>query len=189
VAYGPQNSSLNKPINGVIGSQSTYANTVYSDPELQLLTNAGIDVITNPSVGGAYFSARIGYDASPNPLTRGDNYPTLTNFLAYSINASMGVFVGRLQTVDEREEAFSALDNFLTRLNRDGIVGDSNGGTPFQIVLDNSNNPADQVALGYQQAYVRVKYFAVVYTFIINIEGGSAVVIPQGAQPISQAGF
>ncbi|MEB2620506.1 hypothetical protein, partial [Kocuria rosea] len=70
----PQNSSLNKQIQGIVGTQKSYANQQYSSAELQQLGIAGIDLITNPVPGGSYFGARFGHNSSSNPVTNGDNY-------------------------------------------------------------------------------------------------------------------
>jgi hypothetical protein len=89
-ANGPQNSSLNKELYGIVGTQRTLTNTPYQDDELALLEAAGIDVIINPSPGGPYFSAAFVHNSSSNPLIRGDNYTRLTNFIAATINAGLG---------------------------------------------------------------------------------------------------
>ena len=43
----PEQSSLNKPLYGIVGTQKSYQNLNYSSAELQALGAAGIDVITN----------------------------------------------------------------------------------------------------------------------------------------------
>jgi hypothetical protein len=48
----PEQSSLNKPLYGIVGTQKSYQNQTYSSAELQLLAAAGIDVITNPIPAG-----------------------------------------------------------------------------------------------------------------------------------------
>ena len=56
----PEQSSLNKQVFGVIGSQRTGApgssqNTTYSSADLSALLSAGIDLICNPQPGGSYW--------------------------------------------------------------------------------------------------------------------------------------
>ncbi|MDV6321125.1 hypothetical protein, partial [Chromohalobacter sp. HP20-39] len=93
---------LNKQIYGVVGTKKSYANQTYSSAELQSLIQAGIDLITNPVPGGSYFGCRAGHNSSSNSLTQGDNYTRMTNYIASTINAGMGKYVGQLQSATDR---------------------------------------------------------------------------------------
>jgi len=180
VALSPEQSSLNKPLYGVVGTQKSSVNQVYSSAELQALIQAGIDVVTNPVPGGNYFGCRAGHNCSSNPLTNGDNYTRLTNYIAYTLNAGMGRFIGELQTPDERLSAKVCIEHFLQNMQDSGMIGNVNGGQAYSVVLDASNNPDSRVALGYQQADVKVKYLAVVEKFLVNVEGSAATTIASG---------
>ncbi len=59
------------------------------------------------------------------------------------------------------------------------MIGDPNNPTQaaYTVEIDAANNPSSQVALGYMQAYCKVKYLAVIEKFLINIEGGTSVQI------------
>jgi hypothetical protein len=173
----PQNSSLNKQLYGIVGTQKSAANQVYSTAELQALIQAGLDVITNPVPGGYYFGARCGHNSSSNAVTHGDNYTRMTNYIAATLNAGMGQFVGLLQTPDVRRQAKATLDAYLSNLFQQGQIGTADGSPCFQVVLDNSNNPSSRVALGYMQADVKVIYLSVIEYFIVNLEGGQSVQI------------
>lgn len=175
----PEQSALNKQLAGIIGTQKSYANAIYSNADLQTLAQAGIDVIANPCPGGAYFGSRIGRNTSSNPVINGDNYPRLTYYIAYTLNSAMGIYVGQLQTVDERRKALGAVTSFLANLQAAGMIGDVNnpGKQAFSAILDASNNPSSQVALGYQQANVRITYLSVITVFLLNVEGGQSVSI------------
>lgn len=177
VNLSPQEGSLNKPIYGIVGTQQTLKGLVYSDAELAQLGNAGIDVITNPSPGGSYFSARFGHNSSSNPAINGDNYTRMTNFIAYSIAKSLGRFVGQLQTPEKRKQAAAALSSFFDNLWQQGMIGTADGSVPYRVVLDDSNNTPTRVALGYMQADVQVTYLSVIEKFIVNLEGGQGVQI------------
>lgn len=174
---GPQNSTLNKPIYGLVGTQKSFANQIYSNAELQALIQAGIDVIANPSAGGSYFGCQSGHNSSSNAAIQGDNYTRMTNYLAYTMNGGMGLFVGKLQSTQTndplRRAVQATLSNFFTNLQT---------ATPpqiddFSVLCDQTNNPPSRVALGYMQADVKVRYLAVVEKFIINVEGGQTVTI------------
>jgi hypothetical protein len=186
VAQGPQYSALNDTLYGLTGTQTSYANQTYSNAQLQAIAAARLDVITNPSPGGSYFSFRFGRNTSSNVVINGDNYTRMTNYIAYSLNSVMGTFVGQLQSPTEQLAAQTTLQTFLSNLQQQGMIGSVNGGPAFQVVLGPSNNPANRVALGYQQADVKVIYLSVIAYFIINIQGGQSVTIQQLAvQPLA----
>jgi hypothetical protein len=176
--YDPSQSGLNKPIYGIVATQKTYANQVYSQADLQNIATGRVDLVTSPAPGGNYFALRFGKNASSNPVINGDNYTRMTNYLAFSFDSVMGVYIGQLQTSSEQLAAQNALQSFLGNLQSQGLVA------AFQVVLNSSNNPASQVALGYQQANVMVQYNAVIEYFIINLEGGQTVTI-QSQQVVS----
>ena len=180
-ALSPEQSSLNKSLQGVVGTQKSYANQQYSSAELQVLGIAGIDLITNPVPGGAYFGARFGHNSSSNPVANGDNYTRMTNYIAYTLNAGMGKFIGQLQNSSVRAQAMATLSAFLSNMEQQGMIGDPNGGAAFSVQIDASNNPGGRVALGYMQADVKVKYLAIVEKFLINVEGGTSVQIARTA--------
>jgi hypothetical protein len=173
----PEQSSLNKQLYGIVGTQRTFANLTYSSAELQALAQAGIDLITNPVPGGNYFGARIGHNTSSNPLTSGDNYTRLTNYIASTLNAGMGSYIGKLQSGTVRAQAQSTIATFLGNMEQQGQIGSVFGTPAYSVQIDGNNNPPSRVALGYMQADVRVTYLSVVEKFIINVEGSQATVI------------
>lgn len=181
----PQNSTLNKQLQGVLGTQKSYANQQYSSAELQQLAAAGIDIITNPVPGGNYFGARFGHNSSSNPMVHGDNYTRMTNYIAYTLNGGMGMFIGKLQSSTVRNQALATISSFLSNLEQQKMIGDANGGAAFSVVLDKSNNPDSRVALGYMQADVKVKYLSVIEYFLINVEGGQSVQITKGTTQLA----
>jgi hypothetical protein len=67
----PEQSSLNKPIYCVIGSQMSGTpgsgqSTSYSAADLAVLFGAGIDVISNPQPGGSFWGVRGGFIVQPS---------------------------------------------------------------------------------------------------------------------------
>jgi hypothetical protein len=174
----PQNSSLNKPLYGIVGTQKSASGLAYTSADLQTLALAGIDVIANPVPGGSYFGVRIGHNSSSSPVTQGDNYTRMTNYIAATLNRGMGIYVGKLQTPTVRKNAKATLDAFFSGLYQQNMIGTASGTSlPWQTILDDSNNPPTRVALGYMQADVQVIYLSVIEKFIINVEGGQSVQI------------
>jgi len=176
-ALSPEQSSLNKPLYGILGTQKSYQNATYSTADLQTLAQAGIDVIANPIPAGAQFGVRLGCNTSSNAVINGDNYPRLTNYLAYTLNAGMGIYIGRLQSPTARNQAMATLNAFLGNLWQQGMIGDVSDPTkpPFSVQMNNANNPQSRVALGYLQADVRVTYLSVITKLLLNVEGGQSV--------------
>jgi uncharacterized protein len=179
----PEQSSLNKQMFGIVGTQKSMSNQVYSAADLQALAAAGIDVITNPIPAGKQFGARIGHNSSSNAVIHGDNYTRMTNYIASTINAGMGIYIGRTMTAEEFAEAKATLDAFFFNMYNEQMIGNPQGTIPWSVVLDASNNPQSQTALGIQQANVKVQYLAINEVFILNIEGGQSVQITRQIVP------
>ncbi|MDE4918551.1 Bacteriophage tail sheath protein [Cupriavidus metallidurans] len=178
---GPQHSSLNKQLYGVVGTQKSFQNQQYSSAELQTLAQAGIDLITNPIPAGNQFGFRIGHNSSSDPTRNGDNYTRMTNYLAATTAAGMGIYDGRLQSSQPtdplRRNVKATLDNFYLGLQQQNMIDD------FTVQCDLSNNPPPRIAQGYLQADVRVRYLAVAEKILINQEGGQSVTITRQQLP------
>lgn len=176
-ALSPAQSSLNKPLVGIVATQKANANSVYSSADLQTLAQAGIDLVANPCPGGAYFGARLGRNTSSNQVINGDNYPRLTNYIAYTLNTAMGLYIGRLQSNSLRNQAMGTINAFLAAMQQQGMIGDVSNPAkqPFSVQLNSANNPPARVALGYMQVDVRITYLSVVTVLLINVEGGQSV--------------
>lgn len=177
---GPHQSGLNKPVYGVVATQKTFSNQVYGAADLTIFGQAGLDLITNPVPGGSYFGPRFGRNTSSNAAINQDNYPRLTAYLSQTINSSAGKVVGTLQSPDQRRQAKSILSAPLDGLWSRGWIGNAQGTQPYAIVLDDTNNPSSQVALGIEQANVSVTYLSVTATFLVNLTGGQTVVTLSG---------
>jgi uncharacterized protein len=176
----PEQSSLNKPLYGVIGTQKSGqpgagTATTYASADLSTLLGAGIDVITNPQPGGAYWGVRGGFNTSSNAATNGDNYTRLTNYIASTLASGMGIYVGQLVNASLFQNIRSTLMAFLNGLLSQGMLGSTTGALPFAVVCDTSNNPASRTGLGYVQADVQVQYQAINEKFIVNVQGGQTV--------------
>lgn len=168
----PSESGLNKPIVGIVGTQTSFANKRYTTADIQYLAENQLDVIANPSPGGNYFSEQTGQNTSPISREGDDSFTRLTLYIGYSIAAGVGFYIGDLQTPSVRLSAQNTLQAFLSNLQQLGWIGDVNGGPAFKVTLDASNNPSNRVAQGYMQADVQVVYFSVIRVFLINLQTG-----------------
>jgi hypothetical protein len=180
----PHLSTLNKRLPAITGTQRTSQNQPYSLAEIGVIATSRLDVITNPCPGGSYYGFRTGRNASSDPTRNGDNYTRMTNYLALTLAAAFEFVIGEPQTKTLRNEVGSSIDAFLSNLENQGLIGDVNGGPAFSVKVDKTNNPDSQVALGYMQADVQVKYLSIVWFFLVNLEGGQTVNVQiKGSQP------
>jgi len=187
----PEQSSLNKQIYCVIGSQTSGTpgsgqSTSYSAAELAVLLGAGIDVICNPQPGGSYWGVRGGNNTSSNAAIDGDNYTRLTNYIAATLAAGMGQFVGQVINSDLFQSVRSAQLAFLQNMLNQGMLGSTDGSLPFSVICDTSNNPPSMTGLGYVQSDAQVQYQAINEKFIVNIEGGQTVQVSVQTLPTGQ---
>ncbi len=187
----PEQSSLNKPLHGVVGTQragvpgSAQSNS-YSTAELAALLGGGLDVIANPQPGGSFWGVRGGHNSSSNAATNGDNYTRLTDFIARTLAAGMGQYVGQVINAGLFRRIRSTQLGFLQAMLGQGILGTVDGSLPFSVVCDASNNPPARVGLGYVQSDAQVQYQAINERFIVNLEGGQTVQVTRQTLPAGQ---
>ena len=182
VNLSPEQSSLNKQLYSIAGSQRSGSaasgqSSTYATAELQLLFQNGIDVICNPQPGGSYWGVRCGHNSSSNAATNGDNYTRMTNYIAATLSAGMGLYVGQVINSTLFQNIRATLLAFLQAMLSQGLLGSTTGSQPFSVICDTTNNPQSRTALGYVQADVQVQYQGINEKFIVNVEGGQTVQI------------
>jgi phage tail sheath protein FI len=186
----PNQSSCNKPLYGVIGTQQSglpgsNQSQTYASADLQVIFGSGsapsFDVITNPIPGGANWGTRGGFNTSAQAGINDDSYTRMTNYIASTLNAGMGVYVGQPITPSLFNNITATLTTFLGNLLQQGLLAmitNSQGQSvlPFTVTCGPSNNPQSQTGIGIVQANVSVTYEGINKIFIINLQGGSTVV-------------
>jgi Bacteriophage tail sheath protein len=183
----PNNSTLNKPLLGIVGTQKSGAPGTpqagtYSDADLQTLFLAGIDVIANPCPGGYYYGNRGGFNTSSNSAINGDNYTRMTNFIAATFAAGLGIYDGQPITNSLIYTVKSVCLNTCRNLLGQGLLTQFPGGPlPFSVQCDTpaakqTNNPLSRVSLGYLQVDIMIQYQSINQKFIVNLTGGQSVV-------------
>ena len=187
----PEQSSLNKPLYGILGSQSfgipgSGQNTSYAVADLSAMFSAGIDVICNPQPAGNFWGVRGGRNSSSNVTINGDNYTRLTNYIAATLAAGMGLYVGQVINSTLLRQIRATLLSFLQNMLNQGMLGSVTGALPFSVICDASNNPATRTGLGYVQADIQVQYQAINEIFLINLEGGQTVNVSTQTLPSGQ---
>jgi phage tail sheath protein FI len=184
----PEQSSLNKPLYAVAGSQKSGTpgagqSTSYAAADLAVLFQAGIDVIANPQPGGSFWGVRCGHNSSSNAAINGDNYTRMTNYIAASLAAGMGQYVGQVINATLFQNIRATQLSFLQNMLSQGLLGSTDGSLPFSVVCDTSNNPSSRTSLGYVQSDAQVQYQAINEKFIVNIEGGQTVQVQTQVLP------
>lgn len=184
----PEQSSLNKPLYGIMGSQSfgvpgSGQNTSYSVASLSAMLGAGIDVICNPQPAGNFWGVRGGRNSSSNRSINGDNYTRLTNYISATLAAGMGQYVGQVINTNLLQRIRATLLSFLQNMLNQGMLGSTTDILPFSVICDSSNNPPSRTGLGYVQADVQVQYQAINEIFLINLEGGQTVTVSAQTLP------
>lgn len=196
----PQQSALNKPLQGISATQRSTLGQTYSDAELSLINLGGIDTILSPvsSPGGYYFSFATGRNASSNTGANGDEYTRMTNFLIRtSQSKAAGSFVGQLQSIQPtdqtRANAKSLFDGLSAQLASPqvglGINGQGMIDRPWSVQCDLNNNPPNLQALGYLFLYWQVRYLNVIRYFVVKFQGGGNVTVNVQSTPPSPAQF
>lgn len=184
----PNLTSLNKPMNGVVGTQRSGLGVgqtmTYSNAELSQLISADIDVITNPGAGGLnIWTCRSGHNSASSFDVGGDNYTRMTNFIAATLDAGMGRYLGRPINQKLSTDVHATLTSFFMVMLGSGLISeqtDENGQLqlPFSVTTalgPNTINPPEQTKLGIFRAGVQVQYDAINEKFVIDLEGGQTV--------------
>jgi hypothetical protein len=191
----PEQSPLNKPLYSIAGSQKqgspgTAQAQTYSAAELQQLFSAGIDVIANPGGGGLnIWTVRCGHNSSSNPVANGDYYTRLTNYIAATLQAGMGRYLGQTINSDLFNRIRATEMSFLSALvGQKMLAVQPDGSLPFSVVCDTSNNPQARQALGYVQSDATIRYQGINEKFIVNMQGGASVVVTRQTLPTGQVG-
>ncbi len=116
----------------------------------------------------------------------GDNYTRLTNYIAATLAAGMGLFVGQVINAQLFRQIRATQLSFLQNLLSQGILGSTDGSLPFSVICDTSNNPFSRTSLGYVQSDSQVQYQAINEKFIVNMEGGQTVTVQVQTLPSGQ---
>lgn len=179
---GPQNSGLNKPINGIVGTQKTTpllgSGQVYDTADISVIGAGQLDVITNPIPAGAAFGLRQGRNTSSNVAINGDNYSQMIPYLNARAATTIGQFVGMLQTIDQRQDATDTFDAWLyDEWKNKKTISNPQGTQPYSVQINDTNNPAPGPQLGVEVANLKIQLGPVIINFVLNIEAGQTVTV------------
>jgi uncharacterized protein len=117
-ALAPQNSPLNKQLQGVITTSRLQAIGPYNNSEVGLANTNGLALVSNPIGQGPTFGFVTAVNTSLDNIgTAPIEYTRMTNFLIQSIGANLGIYLGAPQLqrpIDPTRAAISqSLNTFL----------------------------------------------------------------------------
>ncbi len=180
LTLSPEESPLNKPVYGVIGTErfnpSSGVNQPYSDIEVGQLNSAGIMFITNPCPGGSYFGFRTGVNtAMQTNQTEGPvEFARMTNFESYTIAKMSGPYVGQLQSQNPGDKfRASVRTTFNSEFQQQVEQGMIDG---YNVQCDLGNNSAASIAAHICYVYITLTYLSSVWYFVAQLTGGTTVV-------------
>ena len=182
VALAPNETVLNKPLFGILGSQrsgqvGTGVLVSYAPADVEALVLAGIDVIGNPAPGGSYWAALVGHNSSSDASRQSDSYTSMINFAARTVNGGMGIYVGQGNSLPKLRRVAATLNALCSGMETAGLIGDDNGVKPYSVVCDLSNNPDARRGDGYTQADVSIRFQGITEKLLVNLQGGATVTI------------
>ncbi|PZP48536.1 MAG: phage tail protein [Azospirillum brasilense] len=179
----PHISALNKPVLGVVGSQrlglpGAGEEGGYSRADLAALVEAGVDLITNPIPAGPMWGCRIGHNASSDEGVNSDTYARMTYFLAKTIDAGMGPYIGAPITDELPGSIRASISTRLSIIENQGML---NRGS-WSVT---SNDTPEQIAAGMLVVEVDVRLTATLEKLIVNLQAGVGVTIARQSTPLA----
>jgi hypothetical protein len=177
----PHQSVLNKPMDGIVASERSLSAGPYTVADTDSLFKAGIEVIKNPIPRGSAWGAAGGYTTTSNPATNSDAWATMTNYLAQTLQAAGGQYVGEDNNSDTRDAVVGSISHFLSGLVTKGILALVGGKAPYSVTCDDTNNTQDDITLGYLNVLVEVSYQGIIRFFNVSLIGGAGVTITVSA--------
>jgi hypothetical protein len=180
----PEQIPINKPLTGVVATQTSQTGVLTSSAEESVAQTGGIDFIgRSADLGQDFFSFMTGRNASSNTAANGDEYTRLTNFLVRSLEgAATRSIVGKLQSfrADDptRAKAKAVLDSFFQDLKNPASGSDGYGMIDdFATQCDARNNTPTTVRAASCSPSARSATSTVVRYFVIKLAGGNNVSI------------
>ncbi len=188
-ASAPNQATLNKQLFGIVASQPSGLNSgastgTYSAAELASLVGGGWDVITNPGAAAVpIWTCRTGHNSNATTgSAQSDSYTRMNNYIAATLLAGMGVYVGQPITPTLFGNIRATQIGFLqTLLNAGYLCLNSDGSLPFSVKCDASNNPQTRTSLGIVQSDDAVTIEGINEKFLVNLQAAASVVTSQSA--------
>jgi hypothetical protein len=197
-ALAPQNSPLNKQLQGVITTSRLQAIGPYNDSEVGLANTNGLALVSNPIGQGPTFGFVTAVNTSLDNLgTAPVEYSRMTNFLIQSIGANLGIYLGANQLQRPIDPVRAAIKQSLnTFLN--GMISAVPAQLDAATVLceyDSSGtmggvpgyNTNATIAAHQCSVFVAATYVSSIWYLIFTLQGGTTVSVQNVVSPQPQS--
>lgn len=193
-ALAPQNSPLNKQLQGVITTSRLANIGPYSNSEVGLANTNGLSLVSNPIGQGPTFGFVTGVNTSLNNQgTAPVEYTRMTNFIIQSVGAALGVYLGANQLAQPFDPVRAAikqeLNSFFVSLEGNDQLNAHQVLCEFQASGSPSPGYNTPQTIGQHicSVFVAAQYVASIWYLIFTLQGGTTVsvqnvVSPQPAQ-------
>lgn len=188
-SLSPEQSPLNKNLQGIITTSRLQNVGPYSYADISLANLNGIALVSNPIGQGPLFGFITAVNTSLNNIgTAPIEYTRMTNFLIQSIGVNLGLFLGKLQSQQPVDPVRSAIKSninaFLAQL-----VG--NGQLDAYVTLcefsqTNSSpgyNTPTTIAQHICSVFVAATYLSSIWYLVFTLQGGTTVSVQNVVSP------
>jgi uncharacterized protein len=192
-ALSPEQSPLNKPMEGILTTYQFQNFGPYQDADISLANTNGVALFCNPIGRGPGFGFITAVNTSLNNIgTAPIEYSRMTNFLIQSVGANLGQYLGALQSqqpVDPVRSAIkSNLNTFLAQLESNKQLDDHVVLCEFSQTNNSPgyNTPAT-IAEHICSVFVAATYLSSIWYLIFTLQGGTTVSVQNvvSTQPAS----
>lgn len=188
-SLSPEQSPLNKQLQGVITTSRLANIGPYDDSDVGLANTNGIALVSNPIGAGPQFGFVTAVNTSLNNIgTAPIEYSRMTNFLIQSVGANLGQFLGALQSqqvVDPVRSAIkSNLNSFMAQL-----VGNSQLDAYLNLCefsLTNNSpgyNTPTTISKHICSVFTAATYKASIWYLLFTLQGGTTVSVQNIVSP------
>ncbi len=160
-------------INGIIGTERALTRT-----DVDTLGKARVSPIT--LMAGNGFVVRNGYTTSNNPALANITRRRAVNFFGKTFESGLQPFVSKPHTPALRVDVVTAISNKCQEETNAGKIGNVNGGKPYAVKCDASNNPDSIVRQNKMMVDVQISLWAPADFINVTLDASEAKVLTIG---------
>lgn len=188
-SLSPEQSPLNKPLQGVITTSRLANIGPYDDSDVGLANTNGIALVSNPIGAGPQFGFVTAVNTSLNNIgTAPIEYSRMTNFLIQSVGANLGQFLGALQSqqiVDPVRSAIkSNLNSFMAQLVGNNQLDAYLNLCEFSLTNNSPGyNTPTTISKHICSVFTAATYKASIWYLLFTLQGGTTVSVQNIVSP------
>lgn len=126
------------------------------------------------------FVIRNGYTTSSNPSLANITRRRAVNFFGKTFESGLQPYVSKPHTPSLRVDVVTAMSNVLQQEANSGKIGNVNGGKPFAVKCDASNNPDSVVKAGKMIVDVQISLWSPADFINVTLDASEAKVLTIG---------